>query len=116
MSHYVCSKENLRWGIIGCGRAGMAHARQINGLPHVFDLVFAADINKERALKISPKAYQNEIDSIRLLTESCIEGITICTPPENHLETLISLIEKGIPVFCEKPLLGNLPDLKKIQL
>lgn len=36
-----------------------------------------------------------------------LDGVSLCTPPHLHYEHLLACLDKGVPVFCEKPLFWN---------
>jgi hypothetical protein len=98
----------IKIGIIGAGKIGINHARIFHTLGvNVNSIMCSTSKSANRAKRllktdygISPFAFSN-IDEI--LT-SDIDAVSICTPPEFHYEHIISSFEKGLPVFCEKPI------------
>src|SRR3989442_1804442 len=46
-----------------------------------------------------------------LLTEASLDFVDICTPPASHAPLIRSVLERGLHVLCEKPLVGALDDL-----
>ena len=46
-----------------------------------------------------------------LLTEAALDFVDICTPPASHAPLIRSVLERGLHVLCEKPLVGSLDDL-----
>ena len=48
-----------------------------------------------------------------LLIKSMPDAVTICTPNELHYEQILKVLNKNIPIFCEKPLFWNKKDSYK---
>ena len=45
-----------------------------------------------------------------LLKKSMPEAVVISTPNELHYEQILKVLDKKIPIFCEKPLFWNKED------
>ena len=52
-------------------------------------------------------------DYKELIAQSDLEALIICTPHPQHAEQIVSAAERGIHVFCEKPLCMNLADAER---
>jgi len=39
-----------------------------------------------------------------------VDAVVVLTPPSNHVETLCRLMEEGIAIICEKPMVASLED------
>lgn len=86
-----------------------------------FNLVFGIDIEKNKSgllHKISSKA-KFLVPSDLVYDHQKIDVVSVCTPPQYHLENIKSVIEIFSPkvIFCEKPLVRNPEEvelLKKI--
>jgi predicted dehydrogenase len=46
-----------------------------------------------------------------LLSEAAVDFVDICTPPASHAPLIRQVLERGVHVLCEKPLVGALDDL-----
>jgi len=73
------------------------------------------DLNDSLGLKV--RCYHN-LDT--LLKESKPDAVSICTPNSLHYEQILKILNKKIPIFCEKPLFWNKEDnynffLKKLK-
>ena len=44
-----------------------------------------------------------------------IDAVAVLLPTPNHFEVMIELIKSGIPIICEKPLVGNLSEANIIK-
>ena len=98
-------KEGYRAGIIGAGMMGKLHADALNRLPGV-DVVSIANPNPETAERTArrygiPKTYR---DIGEMLDSENLDTVHVCTPNNTHFEYCRMAIERGIHVFCEKPL------------
>ena len=100
----------LKIAVLGLGNMGREHARNIGQLPNV-ELVAVADVDSERALKMSEElsvAAFNDYDT--LLEQSGCEAVLIATPHPFHRESCEAAARKGIHVLCEKPLAVQVAD------
>ena len=101
--------ENINWGIIGCGnvtekKSGPA----FNKVPGSKVVV----VMRRDAEKAADYARRHNIgkwysDAGELLNDGEINAIYIATPPSSHLEYAIAALQKGLPVYVEKPVTIN---------
>ena len=56
-----------------------------------------------RALSGCELAYTATEDWRELLDKKDIDGAVIATPPATHAEIAIAFLQRGVPVFIEKP-------------
>jgi len=97
--------KRYRVGIVGCGTVSHAH---IHAYRSVFatDLVAAADIQEDR-LKTHSEEYRIPAlytDYKEMLENESLDIISICTLADTHCEIALAAAERGIHVFCEKPM------------
>lgn len=102
--------EQIRFGIIGCGRIANRHAEHIsnNG-----KLVAVCDIVKERADTLGGKYDAAVYYSIEELIENHkddIDVLAICSPNGLHAQHSIQGLKGGYHVLCEKPMAINVHD------
>jgi UDP-N-acetyl-2-amino-2-deoxyglucuronate dehydrogenase len=97
--------NQTRHAIVGVGVVGEWHTRAI---PQAGGILTAlCDILPEQAKKVSQ---QNKLDAPiyadikQMLAKEKIDIVHICTPSGNHLEPVLSAIEAGKNVICEKPI------------
>lgn len=118
--------------VIGLGNIGMLYdlePQRPHPSTHVFayemspffDLVCGIDGDKDRREVFREKTTNAEFcTSIDGAIESGIlkemDVISICTPPNTHLEILLKLLRSHIGriLFCEKPIVSNLEEAKKL--
>lgn len=101
-----------RAGVIGCGRIGYSfggtksHAGSYMAVDGV-DLVAVCDRKLERAEQcakdLGVKAYQ---DYYEMLGNENLDIVSICTPPNNHCQSLHGAVGNGSvkAIYCEKPI------------
>ncbi|HLX59012.1 MAG TPA: Gfo/Idh/MocA family oxidoreductase [Ktedonobacteraceae bacterium] len=96
--------EPLRFGLVGGGVIGAAHAEALAGLPDAL-LVAVSDIETERAQKLTGiyggTPYS---DPGTMLKEERLDVVIVCTPSGNHGENAIQVMRSGRHVIVEKPM------------
>lgn len=98
----------LKVAIIGCGGiANNKHLPSLSKLPEVRLTAFC-DTVEERAAKAkeqygSPDA-KVYTDFRKLLEESDVDVVHVCTPNDSHAEITVASLESGRHVMCEKPM------------
>jgi predicted dehydrogenase len=97
-------KEILRFALIGAGAIAQSYVAVFSGLRYA-RIVGVADPALERARKVAEAlACPAFASHDELLQNLDVDAAVICTPPVTHLEVGLDLLERGIPVLCEKPL------------
>jgi len=101
----------LRIGLIGAGLIGSTHAmvlRQIADVAHPGRVRFTAvadplETQREhfRERFGFEKAYA---DAAALLRDAELDALFLCTPTRYHAEIFHAAVERGLSIFCEKPL------------
>lgn len=106
-------------GFIGGGInsiAGYPHyiASQLDNRFEVVAGVFSSDINKSK--ETSKKWGVNHYDNLdAMLKNEQLDAISILTPTPLHYEHIKYLLQKQIPIICEKPLVDSYHDLLTLQ-
>jgi len=104
------AQRSLRLGLIGCGGYGMADVRAAFKVGGV-ELVALCDVDSQHlessadkiaeTQKSRPQTFKHYED---LLTTPGLDAVIIATPPQWHALPFIAAVEKGLDVYCEKPL------------
>lgn len=100
------SSEELRIAVVGAGRMGADHVERL--AQHTLGARVSAvvDVDPDRATavaKLAPGARSmTSLDQILQAGET--DAVILATPGFLHEEALLTLIESGMPVLCEKPL------------
>jgi myo-inositol 2-dehydrogenase/D-chiro-inositol 1-dehydrogenase len=98
----------MRIALLGAGRIGRLHARLLKATEGI-DAVVVGDLDAERAADVARTTGVEAAASI----ESAFDGadaIGIAAATTAHAPLIREAIRRDIPVFCEKPLAGNLEE------
>ncbi len=106
--------EKVNVGLIGVGRIGRLHARNLKYQIPGTKVLAVADIFEKSAKEV---ASQLEIpiaekDYRVLLENDGIDAVVICSSTDTHAQIIVEAAEAGKHIFCEKPIAL---DLKKIE-
>ena len=94
----------LRVGVIGLGRMGQIHARHLAELPEAHLVVVgsrrpqvaaqvAAQLGTDWAEGYEPVLERRDLDAIVIATATC-----------DHVQHIVQAAERGLAIFCEKPI------------
>ncbi|MGW0246964.1 Gfo/Idh/MocA family protein [Nocardia goodfellowii] len=98
---------DLRIGLAGTGRIGAAHAETLKALPGVGSVI-VADADAPRAQAIASKLGLEFAPDVETLLGSGLSGVVIATATDSHPELITRAVDRGIPVFCEKPVAADI--------
>lgn len=115
--------KEISVAVLGTGFIGKVHTYAYQSLPFFYDgLPFRIKLKGvySRTLQSAEKAKENYgfefatdcIDDI--FSRNGIDAVSICLPNYQHKECVLKAIEKGIAVYCEKPLTANAEDAEEI--
>ena len=93
-----------RVGFLGVGWIGRHRMQAILGTG-VADVAAIADPSRETATeagKFAPDAHQ--VSTLDEILDLGVDGVVIATPSAMHAEQSIRALERGVAVFCQKPL------------
>ncbi len=95
----------MRVGVIGAGIFGEHHAAVYSALDGV-ELVGVCDLQAERARDMAARFGASAwYSSAEELFESVdLDAVSIATPDDTHTPLVLSAVERGLHVLCEKPL------------
>ena len=103
-------EKTLRVGIVGCGTIARSHAMSYQNNPHV-ELVGVVDVDPVRAAAFAADYKTTAYGSSRELLDQQPELASVATPPGNHTEVAVELLESGCSVLLEKPPTTTLADM-----
>ena len=92
----------MRIGLIGVGRIGAFHARNLSALTTVEELVIA-DAMPELALSVGRELGATTVAQPADVLASGVDGIVIAASTTTHPDLIRACVRAGIPTFCEKP-------------
>ena len=99
----TAAQRTPRLGFLGVGWIGRNRLEAIaeSGLA---EIVGVSDPHSENASAASELAGCSTCSSLEELLEADLDGIVIATPSALHAEQSIAAFERGVAVFCQKPL------------
>jgi predicted dehydrogenase len=109
--------EQLRIGVVGCGRMGGFHIRNYAQLDCA-QLVAVADPSEEsrrRALGDTRVAEYDNWHEMIELSAGELDAISIACPSEYHAEVALEALAAGLHVLVEKPIATTLPDALRMR-
>ena len=97
----------IKAAFIGTGSIAGAHLTFLQGRRDV-KIAALCDVNREQALK-RRKEFGGEVfsDFDKMLNQIKPDAVWLCTPSAVRRAPLLACADKGIPVFCEKPVEHN---------
>ena len=106
--------EQLRFGLIGCGRVAPRHAESLSTLPGA-RLVAVADVREARAERFAAQYHAAaHTDYHALLARQDVDVVNICTPSGLHAQMAIEAMQAGKHVIVEKPIALTLDDADRM--
>ncbi|MFM7538050.1 MAG: Gfo/Idh/MocA family protein [Planctomycetota bacterium] len=103
----------LKVGLAGVGHLGKAHARILSQLPGV-ELVGVADPMIDQARAVADERHCKAFDSHKPLLE-LVEAMVVVTPTRFHHAVASEALERGLPVFVEKPLASTSAEALRLE-
>jgi len=108
--------EKLRFCLVGAGRAGMVHARNIFKYIPNAEVTAIVENNKqmlnERAEELNVKnTYENIDDAI---SDGFFDAVIIGAPTFTHCDFTVKSATAGKHVFCEKPMALSVEESQKM--
>ena len=102
--------RQLSIGLIGLGGVAQAHLQAFDLLDNL-SIVSVCDVRADVADAVSQRLGANDYTDYReLLAAGNIDLAMVLTPASTHRDIVEAVAEKGIHVFCEKPIAVTLKD------
>jgi myo-inositol 2-dehydrogenase / D-chiro-inositol 1-dehydrogenase len=103
--------DTLRFAVLGVGRIGSIHARNIRhcaGVPSSTkpstNLVYVADVHTQAAEAIAAELGAKAVGVDEAIGAADVDAVVICTPTDTHAELIDRAAVAGKAIFCEKPI------------
>lgn len=98
-------------GVVGVGRLGYVHARNLAREVTAAKLVAVCELDESlghrTAEELNCKYYK---DLSKMLEDKDVEAVCVVTATPHHVDPVTRVASSGKPLFCEKPLAGNLEE------
>jgi len=102
----MAQKNHLRFGVIGAGRIGKLHAKNLATRIPGATVAAIADVNLQAAQELADRlgVPAAEADYQELLADPGIDAVAVCSSTDTHAQILIAAAQAGKHIFCEKPI------------
>jgi predicted dehydrogenase len=107
-------KKLPRVGFLGVGWIGRNRMEAIakTGAVEIVGIADALADNSSQAKQLAPTG--EVVTSMDDLFRLDLDGVVIATPSAMHAEQCVAALERGIAVFCQKPLARNAPECRRV--
>lgn len=103
----MAAASEHRIGLVGAGRIGRLHARNVAGLDGL-RLVAVADADPAASEACAAELGCDVVAVDELLSSAAVDAVLVCSPPGAHAAQIALAAGAGKHVFCEKPLADDL--------
>jgi myo-inositol 2-dehydrogenase / D-chiro-inositol 1-dehydrogenase len=98
------NRARTRMGLIGSGRIGQVHARNVAENPET-ELCLVADPVIEGANELTARYGGTATgDPGTLIAAEELDAVIVASPTDTHVELIARCLDAGVPVLCEKPI------------
>jgi myo-inositol 2-dehydrogenase / D-chiro-inositol 1-dehydrogenase len=108
--------KEITLGLVGVGRIGVMHARNISALNEQLNPEGVnvrrklTDVAEEHARSVARDFGAEYLPSVEALIAAGIDGLVVATGTATHPDLIMAGVDAGIPVFCEKPVAVNVAE------
>lgn len=106
-------KKEYSVGIVGFGRWGVELFKYFKELNNV-NIVAICKRSRSLPENIDIGKTNLYIDIQEFFTKEKMDAVIISTPPTDHLEPTVMAADRGIHVFCEKPMAASVEDCEEM--
>lgn len=103
------ARVSERVGLVGCGAWGRLVLRDLLSLGCEVHVAAASEASRDQARVAGARSV---VPAVGQLPE--VEGVVVVTPTVSHAEVIESLLGRGVPVFCEKPLTADVCEAERL--
>jgi predicted dehydrogenase len=107
-------RKSPRVGFLGVGWIGR-HRMEAIAKSRAVEIVGIADTvtdNSSQAKALAPAA--EVVTNLEELWRLDLDGLVIATPSAMHAEQCMAALDRGVAVFCQKPLARNAPECRRV--
>jgi predicted dehydrogenase len=103
----------VRVGFVGAGFIARFHLGMLRGASARSDIVAVHDRDPARAKAFAEDAGARPCDSVEEVLDG-VDAVFVCTWTSEHLPVVQAAAERGLAVFCEKPLAPDLDEARRL--
>ncbi|MBN1999355.1 Gfo/Idh/MocA family oxidoreductase [candidate division KSB1 bacterium] len=99
-------------GIVGVGKLGNYHCNALTQIPEA-ELTGILDTDKNRAAEIAQKYNCQNFTNLEHMLDA-VDVVGVIVPTTSHLDVAKPALERGMPVFVEKPIAGTVEQAREM--
>src|SRR5256712_13941790 len=103
----------MRIAVYGAGQMGAAHVRHCSALPDT-TIAGVADADERRARSAAAAVGATPCPDLDSLLALRPDAVVIVVPNIHHAAAAIAALERGVHVFCEKPMATTVEDARRV--
>lgn len=109
-------REKVSLCLVGTGRAGMIHARNVRDFVADADIAAVCDTDMTGAQRAAEELGADRIytNYQEALEENRIDGVIVATPTKYHCEIISAAAASGKHILCEKPMAMTVKECEKM--
>ena len=98
--------DHVRIGLIGAGRIGKLHARNLSFMVPDAEVVAVSDVVLDAAKQCAAECHipKAVTDHREIMEDPDIDAVFVCSSTDTHSQMMIEGAEAGKHIFCEKPI------------
>jgi len=100
--------NKVRVAVLGMGRQGQIHSRNLAYRIPEAELVCVSDLSVERAAQVGIEGVELYDDYRKILARKDVDAVIIATSTDSHEEVIRAAAAAGKDMFCEKPIATTL--------
>jgi predicted dehydrogenase len=105
----------LKVGVIGAGLVGQVeHVPNLAALPELFDLTGVADPSPAVRERLAGRYGIAAFAAAEALLDRPLDAVVVASPDALHPAHVAAALERGLHVFCEKPLCFAVEDVRRL--
>jgi predicted dehydrogenase len=104
----------IRLAVVGLGKMGLSHLAIANMHPEVEIAAVCDPASSVRAVLRKETAHRTYGNYEAMLREVDLDAVLIATPSKTHTDMVRSALQRGLHVFCEKPLTLSADDADEL--
>jgi len=106
--------KRVKIGVVGAGLIGQVeHIPNLRRLFSHYEIVGIADASAQMRAELERRGFRAFADYRQLLGNE-LDAILVAAPDPYHAEITLAALERGLHVFCEKPLCFSVEEAKEI--
>ena len=106
--------NDVRIGLLGCGRIGRMHAELIHAQVDGASLTAVFDVHAPAAVAVREMSGADVASTAEeLIGRDDVDAVAICASTDTHIDLLIAAAQAAKPVFIEKPLSLDLAEVDR---